>query len=204
MGSPAVVNAVVTNNADPMTLGRIKFMAPAALGLLESEWALSSTPYPALPQIGDPVYAAFMDDDISRPVWFASRRATGTPGQIVVSPAGVVSLDPNLVLGTVVTGVWNGTPIALAHGGTGATNAADARAALVVPSIFTTPLDALVAYTELVVVHGLNTFGVTARVHVRSTGQELGLGLRAIDSVSMGVTADIAYGASLLRLTVVG
>jgi len=62
--------------------------------------------------------------------------AVGTSNRITVS-GGTIDIDAAYVgqtsittLGTVTTGTWNGTTIAVAHGGTGATTAAGARTAL--------------------------------------------------------------------------
>lgn len=60
----------------------------------------------------------------------------GTSNRIAVSGSGVdisaayVGQSSITTLGTVTTGVWNGTTIAIANGGTGATSAATARTAL--------------------------------------------------------------------------
>jgi hypothetical protein len=61
---------------------------------------------------------------------------TGTSNRITVS-AGVIDISAAYVgqtsittLGTITTGVWTGTPIAIANGGTGSTSASTARTAL--------------------------------------------------------------------------
>lgn len=71
---------------------------------------------------------------------FAVRTITGTADRVTVTNGDGVSGAPTLdiastyvgqntitTLGTITTGVWNGTAIAVANGGTGAANAADAR-----------------------------------------------------------------------------
>jgi hypothetical protein len=70
----------------------------------------------------------------------AARSVAGTTNRVTVSNGDGVSANPTVdiastyvgqssitTLGTIVTGVWNGTTIALANGGTGATTAANAR-----------------------------------------------------------------------------
>jgi hypothetical protein len=69
---------------------------------------------------------------------------TGTTNRIFVSGAGVdiaatyVGQSSITTLGTIATGVWNGTAIAVANGGTGATTAAAARTNLSAAGVYRT------------------------------------------------------------------
>lgn len=86
----------------------------------------------------------------------------GTTNRISVSGSGVdisaayVGQTSITTLGTIATGVWNGTTIAVANGGTGATTAAAARTNLVVPSIYRTSFtSASLVSNVLTVTHSL-------------------------------------------------
>jgi len=107
-------------------------------------------------------------------------------------------------LGTVSTGTWNGTAIALANGGTGATTAAAARTNLGAVGKYAVTLGALTAGSESTITHSLNTTDVQTQFRLTSTGYEELMSWRVIDANTVGVTADIAYSASSLRVVVMG
>jgi hypothetical protein len=67
---------VVTNNTDPLTLGRIKAMVPAVLGDLETGWALPCSPYGGkgvgfffIPPVGANVWIEFEGGNPRIPIW---------------------------------------------------------------------------------------------------------------------------------------
>jgi uncharacterized protein involved in type VI secretion and phage assembly len=69
---------VVTDNADPKQLGRVRARVPAVLGAdLESGWALPCAPFGggkdrgliAVPEVNDTVWIEFAGGDVSRPIW---------------------------------------------------------------------------------------------------------------------------------------
>ena len=67
---------VVTDNADPDSLGRIRANVPAVLDDVESPWALPCVPYAgpnqglyAVPEVGAGVWIEFEGGDPSRPIW---------------------------------------------------------------------------------------------------------------------------------------
>ena len=67
---------VVTNNADPMMLGRLKAAVPSLLGNQETAWALPSLPYAGngvgilfVPPIGANVWVEFEEGKIAYPIW---------------------------------------------------------------------------------------------------------------------------------------
>ncbi|AGP41501.1 phage baseplate assembly protein V [Sorangium cellulosum] len=69
---------VVTDNKDPLEIGRLRAKVPAVLGeQVESGWALPCAPYGGgkdrgmlfVPEIGDSVWIEFAGGDPSRPIW---------------------------------------------------------------------------------------------------------------------------------------
>lgn len=65
-----VLNGVVTNVVDPLNIGRVRFLCPVALGLLESEWAEPVMVSYAPPAVGAAIFVSFADGDLRKPVWF--------------------------------------------------------------------------------------------------------------------------------------
>jgi uncharacterized protein involved in type VI secretion and phage assembly len=70
--------AVVTQTADPLEIGRVKAKVPAVFGEdTESGWALPCAPFGggadrgllAVPEVGDTVWVEFAAGDVSRPIW---------------------------------------------------------------------------------------------------------------------------------------
>ena len=68
---------VVSDNADPDSLGRVRARVPSVLGdSLESTWALPCAPYSGdnegdlkIPPVGARVWIEFEGGDVSRPIW---------------------------------------------------------------------------------------------------------------------------------------
>jgi hypothetical protein len=69
---------VVTNNADPLEIGRLRAKVPAVLGEdVPTGWALPCVPYGGgkdrgflfMPEVGDTVWIEFAGGDPSRPIW---------------------------------------------------------------------------------------------------------------------------------------
>jgi hypothetical protein len=107
-------------------------------------------------------------------------------------------------LGTVTTGTWTGTSIAVANGGTGATTAAGARTNLGAVGKFASTLGALSAGVETTITHSLGSSDVITQFRDASTNFEIEFNWRVVDANTVGVTADIAYGASAVRCVVIG
>jgi hypothetical protein len=132
--------------------------------------------------------------------------AVGTAGRIAVGSS--IDIDPAYVgqssittLGTVATGVWNATAIAVTKGGTGATSAAGAKASLG----FTTKYAAdLPAGTTINVTHGLNTLDVSGWVYEKSSGDVVMIDPKIVDAntVSIGFGDPVAAGA--YRIVLIG
>lgn len=126
---------------------------------------------------------------------------TGTVIDIHAAYVGQTSIT---TLGTITTGTWTGTAVAVANGGTGATSAAGARTNLAATGKYANTLAALTAGVELNINHALNTTDVQAMFRDVSSGFDTVLSWRVIDANNIGVTADITYSASALRVVVVG
>ena len=130
-----------------------------------------------------------------------NRVTVGATVDIASNYVGQTSLT---TLGTITTGTWTGTTIALANGGTGATTAAGARTNLGVTGKYAATLGSLTAGAESNIVHNLGTTDVIVQFRAVSSGYEEVLSWRVIDANTVAVTADVAYSASALRAVVVG
>ncbi len=119
-------------------------------------------------------------------------KALGIVGAMLAT--GSVDLASNKVTGT----------LPVANGGTGATTAAAARTSLGAVGKYAATLGALAAGSETIITHGLNTTDVQAQFRLAGTGYEEMFSWRVIDVNTIGVTADIAYSASALRVVVMG
>lgn len=110
---------------------------------------------------------------------FAGRTLTGTAGRITITnPAGtagnpVFDIDPTYAgqatittLGTITTGVWTGTDIAVADGGTGASTAAAARTNLGFADGTYTPTGTVGANCTITAVRAAQYLRVGNTVHV--------------------------------------
>ena len=106
------------------------------------------------------------------------------------------TLGSSTTLGTVTTGVWNATPIAVAYGGTGSTTASAARLALgaTVASASATLPQKLAfdignnSATSFVLTHGLNTRDVTVQIAEKSAPYNVviaDIALATADTVSV-------------------
>jgi uncharacterized protein involved in type VI secretion and phage assembly len=89
---------VVTDNADPNSLGRIRAKVPDVLGENESGWAMPSVPYAGkqvglflIPEAKTSVWIEFEHGDPDYPIWSGCFWA---PGEVPVSP---VSADKKVL-----------------------------------------------------------------------------------------------------------
>lgn len=144
--------------------------------------------------------------------WGAGSVYTGTAARITVT-GGVIDISASYVgqssittVGTITTGTWTGTAIALANGGTGGTSAATARANLVVPTIYKADLPAMTAGVEITVNHALNTTDTIESFKIVADGTKTDMTVRTIDANNIGVTTDLAAGylTGAIRIVVVG
>lgn len=134
----------------------------------------------------------------------------GTANRISVSGTAVdissayVGQTSITTLGTIATGTWNASAIAVTKGGTGATTAAAARTNIGATGKYAATLGALTAGNEATITHNLGSTDVITQFRGAGTGYEELLSWRVIDANSVGVTADVNYSASALRVVVIG
>lgn len=100
----------VTDNNDPLKLGRIQALVPEVLGTMPTGWASPCTPFSgtmagffAIPLTGAGVWIEFEAGDPSRPIWVGGYWATGrvptAPQQAVPAPTTkLLRSDLNLVI----------------------------------------------------------------------------------------------------------
>lgn len=139
----------------------------------------------------------------------AATNYVGTAGRITITGNAVdiaatyVGQASITTLGTITTGVWTGTAIAVANGGTGATTAPAARTALGAGQRgFALTLGAVTAGTPLVVTHNLNDQDVFANVRDASTNEYIGFDIINASANTVTVTSGVAYAANALRISV--
>lgn len=107
-------------------------------------------------------------------------------------------------LGTVATGTWSASTIAVNKGGTGATDAAGARVNLGATGKYAADLGALTAGSALTITHSLGTTDVVASFRDASTGAVIDFAWAVTGTNTITVTADLAYSANAVRVVVVG
>jgi len=76
----------VTDNNDPLRLGRIQASVPGVVGDVSTGWALPCAPYAGtnagfftVPPVGTGVWIEFEAGDVSRPIWTGTWWGTGEP-----------------------------------------------------------------------------------------------------------------------------
>jgi hypothetical protein len=131
--------------------------------------------------------------------------AVGTTNRISVSAdaidisASYVGQNSITTLGTITTGTWNGTDIAVADGGTGASTAADARTNLAAGSgtLATKVAGAITCNTTspITFTHNLGTTDVTVQVYDTSTGTAVNQVFPDI-AVSSSNAVSVTFGAN--------
>jgi hypothetical protein len=150
--------------------------------------------------------------------------AVGTSGRISVT-ANAIDIDSTYVgqatittLGTITTGVWNGTDIAVADGGTGASTAASARTNLgATPTSGQTTSTAVLArvvhqacaassvgVSTTTVTHNFNTKNVTVQVYQVSTGETVNCDIVRSSTDAVVVTMNGSIGADDYHIVVTG
>jgi hypothetical protein len=108
-------------------------------------------------------------------------------------------LAGSIDLTTKVTGA-----LPIANGGTAATTAAAARTNLGAVGKYAADLGALASGVETLITHNLGTTDVHAAFRTTADGYDVVLNWRVVSTTQIGVTADIAYAASAVRVVVMG
>lgn len=130
----------------------------------------------------------------------------GTTNRISVGAGGVdisasyVGQASITTLGTITTGVWNGTAVAVANGGTGATTAAAARTNLAATGKAAVNVPAGTTYSYA---HNLGSTDVGAFVIDLATGDIVLADLKVVDANTVSVTFGSAVAANAYRLVVI-
>lgn len=142
--------------------------------------------------------------------WGAGSVYIGTAARITVT-GGTIDIAATYVgqtsittLGTITTGTWTSTAIAVANGGTGATTAAGARTNLGTVGKYVVLLAALTAGTPLTVNHALNTTSTIESFKIVSDASKTDLTVITTDANNITVQSDITYGANAIECTVIG
>jgi hypothetical protein len=114
-----------------------------------------------------------------------------------------------VTLGTVTTGVWNGTDIAIADGGTGASNAADARTNLGATTKYTAANPELISSgggVTWLVEHNLGTRAVVVQVYELDTFDEVEVDVERTntDDVTLRWVSASTVAAAEYQVVIVG
>lgn len=126
---------------------------------------------------------------------------TGTAIDIAATYVGQTSIT---TLGTIGSGTWQGTAVAVLYGGTGATTAAGARTNLgVAQKGYAADLGAITAGGNTVVTHGLGTQDVTVSVRLTANQEIVYPTVIATSTTQVTVYSDVAYNAADLRIVVI-
>lgn len=135
--------------------------------------------------------------------------AVGTANRISVSGSGI-DIDSGYVgqtsiktLGTVTSGTWSASTIALAKGGTGATNAAAARSNLSATGKYATDVGDGSA-TSVTLTHNLNTLDVAVTLYEKTGGAEVLADVTHTSVNAVVVSFSTAPANNSLRAVVVG
>ena len=150
--------------------------------------------------------------------------AVGTENRISVSSNAIdiastyVGQNTITTLGTITTGTWNGVDIAVADGGTGASNAADARTNLgFTPTSGQTTSTAVLArvvhqacaassvgVSTTTVTHNFNTKNLTVQVYEVATGNTVNCDVQRSTVDAVVVTMNGTIGADDYHIVVTG
>jgi hypothetical protein len=154
----------------------------------------------------------------------ATINAVGTTDRISVSANAIdiastyAGQNTITTLGTITTGVWNGTDVAVADGGTGASTAADARTNLgATPTSGQTTSTAVLArvvhqacaassvgVSTTTVTHNFNTKNVTVQVYQVSTGETVNCDVVRSSNDAVVVTMNGTISSDDFHIVVTG
>ena len=136
----------------------------------------------------------------------------GTANITVTAAAGTLTgteLNSSVVtssltaLGTIATGVWNATDIAVAHGGTGASDAAGAKTNLGFVTRHAETIGDNSA-TAIAVTHNLGTDDVVVEVYDASTKETVICDVDRTSTNAVTLTFSTAPGTNAIRVVVIG
>jgi uncharacterized protein involved in type VI secretion and phage assembly len=112
---------LVTNNVDPMMIGRIQAIVPDATGTVPSSWAMPCVPFAGIgtgmftvPPIGAGVWIEYEHGDPDHPIWVG-----GYWGSAAEVPAMARTVPPGIQGVTLQTTLTNGLSISDAPGPAG-------------------------------------------------------------------------------------
>jgi hypothetical protein len=128
----------------------------------------------------------------------ANRISVGSAIDIAATYVGQSSIT---TVGTIGTGIWQGTPVGVAYGGTGAATPAAARAALGATTKYSADLP---AGTTIGVNHGLGTTDIIVLVIEKSSGDVVITDVNVTDANNITIGFGSAVAASAYRVVVVG
>ena len=125
---------------------------------------------------------------------------TATTVDIAATYVGQASIT---TLGTITTGVWAGTAIAVANGGTGGTTAAAAKTNLGFKTGFSIDIGNG-ALTTITVTHNLNTFDVVTSIMDNATKEIVGANVVNATLNTVTIAFSVAPAAAAYRATCIG
>ena len=125
---------------------------------------------------------------------------TGSTFSIKTTYVGQTSIT---TLGTITSGVWTGTSVAVANGGTGASTPAGARANLGATTKFATNIGNASA-TSFVVNHALGTADVQVKIYDNTSKNEVFMTQVYTDANNVTLSCSVAPATNGLRVIVIG
>ena len=130
----------------------------------------------------------------------ATIHKTGSTFSIISTYVGQSSIT---TLGTIGTGSWQGTPVALLYGGTGATTAASARANMLATGKYSVTIGNG-ALTTFTINHNLNTTDVVVSLKDVATSTNQFTSYVGVDANNGTLSFSVAPTTNQYRITVVG
>jgi hypothetical protein len=135
--------------------------------------------------------------------------AVGTADRITVNADSIdiastyVGQNTITTLGTITTGTWNGTDIAVADGGTGASTAAGAKTNLGFMTRYAADVGDGSA-TSIALTHGLGTLDVTVAVYQKSNGADVECDVVRTDINTVTLSFAVAPSSASYRCVIIG
>lgn len=194
----AMARAPDANTSPEVTSGMYCFVVAGTVHA-STGWVLN-TPDPIVLDTTALTFA-----QISAPTVYigTANRITVTGNQIDIA-ATYVGQASITTVGTIGTGTWQATPVGIAYGGTGATTAAGARAALGTTGKYSTTIGNGSA-TTYTITHNLNTLAVLVELFEVATGATVYADVRRTDANTVVVDGFlVAPAVGALTAVVIG